>query len=116
MPNAYRFLPPPTMSLPPYIATTLLITFILFLINVWWDRHWKLRNLPTPVCFLLSFYDPCYLVFEPDLVLTRRLVLLSSGATKSASSKTSMAINGVPGSMSAVEHSRSKPPGATQKS
>ena len=40
------------MSLPLYIAAALPITFILFLFNVWWDRHWKLRNLPTPVCFL----------------------------------------------------------------
>jgi hypothetical protein len=36
------------MSLP--VAVALPIAFILFLIKVWWDRHWKLRNLPTPVC------------------------------------------------------------------
>ena len=41
------------MSLPLNIAAALPITFILFLIHVWWDRHWKLQNLPTPVCFLL---------------------------------------------------------------
>ena len=47
------------MSLP-FIAA---ITFILFLINVWWDRRSKLRNLPTPVCFFaymalgLSFFE-----------------------------------------------------------
>jgi hypothetical protein len=36
------------MSLP--VAAALPITFILFLIKIRWDRHWKLRNLPTPVC------------------------------------------------------------------
>jgi len=39
------------MSLP--VTAALSITFILFLINIWWDRHWKLRNLPTPVCFVV---------------------------------------------------------------
>jgi hypothetical protein len=33
-----------------------LITFILVLIKVWWDRRWKLRDLPTPVClFVVCF-------------------------------------------------------------
>ena len=41
---------PPTMSLPLYVAAAVPITFIV--INAWWDRHWKLRNLPTPVWFL----------------------------------------------------------------
>ncbi len=41
------------MSLPLYVAAVLPITtLILILINLWWDRRWKLRNLPTPVCFL----------------------------------------------------------------
>ena len=52
----------------------------------------------------------------PDLIPACRLVPLSSGATKSSSSKTSKAINGVPGSTNAVELLRSKLPGATQKS
>src|SRR5258706_11991459 len=50
------------MSLLLYIAAAVPIIFIL-LINAWWDRHWKLRNLPTPVCLLfiwplLSFSKP----------------------------------------------------------
>ena len=48
---------PPTMSLPLCIAVVVSITFVL-LINAWWDRHWKLRNLPTPVCFSFSFLWP----------------------------------------------------------
>src|SRR5258706_5726335 len=43
---------PRTMLPPLYIAATVPIAFILLLLNVWWNRHWKLRNLPTPVCFL----------------------------------------------------------------
>jgi len=39
------------MSLP--VVAALPIAFLFFLINVWWDRHWKLRNLPTPVCFVV---------------------------------------------------------------
>ena len=102
--------PPPTMSLP-YIAA---LTSALFLINVWWDRRWKLRNLPIPVCyFLYLLLWPLLTRFDP--ILTHRLVPLSSGATKSLSSKMSKAINGVPGSTNVVEPSRSKPPGATQK-
>jgi len=41
------------MSLPQYIAAALPITFILFLTSVWWDRRWKLQNLPTPVRLLV---------------------------------------------------------------
>jgi len=41
------------MSLPHYIVAALPITFVLFLTTAWWDRHWKLRNLPTPVCLLV---------------------------------------------------------------
>ena len=48
-----------TMSQPLIVAAAVPITFILLLINVWWDRHWRLRNLPTPVC--CSIYT---LVFE----------------------------------------------------
>src|SRR5258706_10357488 len=44
---------PLTMSLPLYVAAVVPITFIV--INAWWDRHWKLRNLPTPVCFSFVF-------------------------------------------------------------
>ena len=47
----HHLFPPPTMSL--LVATVLPITFILFLIKVWWDRHWRLQNLPTPVCFFV---------------------------------------------------------------
>ena len=54
----------------------------------------------------------CSLVFEPQS--GRRLVPLSFGATKSSSSKTTKAFNGVLGSKNAVKLSRSKPPGATQ--
>jgi len=39
------------MSLP--VAAALPITFILVFINLWWGRHWKLRNLPAPVCFVV---------------------------------------------------------------
>ena len=95
------------MSPPLIIAATVPIIFILLLINIWWDRHWKLRDLPTPVCCFLA---PSFSNRTP----TRRLVPLSSGATKNSSSKTTKALNGVPGSTNAVELSRSKPPGATQ--
>ena len=54
------------------------------------------------------------LALSPNLVLARRLVPLSFGATKSSSSKTTKAFNGVLGSKNAVKLSRSKPPGATQ--
>ena len=67
---------------------------------------------PAHSRMFFRFYDPCSLVFKPQS--GRRLAPLSSGATKSSSSKTIMAINGVPGSMNAVELSRSKLPGATQ--
>ena len=100
------------MSLPVYIAAAVPIVFIL-LINVWWERHWKLRNLPTPVCFFGGFYALA-LSFKP--ILACRLVPLSFGAMKSSSSKTTKATYGVPGSKNAVELSRSKQPGATQKS
>ena len=59
------------------------------------------------VLFILSFSNL-------DPILARRLAPLSSGATKSSSSKTTKVFNGVPGSKNAGELSRSKPPGATQ--
>ena len=61
------------------------------------------------VQFILSFSNT-------DPTLAHRLAPLSSGATRSSSSKTTKDLNGVPGSKNAVELSRSKPPGATQKS
>jgi len=64
------------MSLPTVAA--LPITFILVLISIWWDRHWKLRNLPTPVGFVVHV---AWLT-RSHPILPRRLVLLSSGAMK----------------------------------
>ena len=104
------------MSLPFYIATALPITLLLFLVNVWWDRHWKLQNLPTPVCLVFGFMTLALSFSKSDPIPTHRLVPLSYGATKSSSSKTSKAINGGLGSTNAVELSRSKLLGATQKS
>jgi len=96
------------MSLP--VVAALPITFILFLINVWWDQHWKLRTLPTPVGFVVHVAR----LARSHPILPRRLVLLSSGAMKRPRSKTTKAINGVLGSTNAVELSKSKRHGVTQ--
>jgi hypothetical protein len=56
------------MSLP--VVAALPATFILLLLKIWWDRHWTLRNLPTPVCFVV-----------PVTRLTRSDPLLQAGAS-----------------------------------
>jgi len=87
-------------------------------------------HTPPPQCLVGSALEAakpacsrmflCYMALAlarfrtPDPILARRLVPLSSGATKSYSSKTTMDFNGVAGSTNAVELSRSRPPGATQ--
>jgi hypothetical protein len=58
------------MSLP--VAAALPITFILLLIKVWWDRHWRLRNLPTPVGFVVHLAHPTLTRSSlPDWCLSR---------------------------------------------
>ena len=37
------------MSLPLYAAAAVPIAIILILISIWWDRRWRLRNVPSPV-------------------------------------------------------------------
>ena len=53
------------MSLPLYTAAAVPIAIILVLISIWWDRRWRLRNVPYPVCP----GGPCFIFRDSPWVL-----------------------------------------------